>query len=480
MNPSAATHTADGPAVAPTAPAPAPALRAALVCLALSTLLPSLALSSANVALPSFAQVFAAAFQDVQWIVLSYLLALTTLVVGAGRLGDRLGRRRLLLAGIALFTAASALCGVAPTLGLLIAARAAQGLGAAVMMALTLAVVGDTVPKARIGSAMGLLGTMSATGIALGPALGGVLIAAFGWPAIFFLNLPLGLAAFGLAWRSLPADRPQPERSAFDALGTVLLALTLAAYALAMTLGRGSFGALNLALLAAALVGTGLFVAVETRVPAPVVPLAMLRHQGLTAGLVLNLLVMTVAMATLVVGPFYLAQALGLDAARVGLVMSVGPLVAALSGVPAGRLVDRFGAAPMSVAGLVGMAAGTAGLAALPASLGIAGYVAPLAVMTSGYALFQAANTTAVMKEIRAEQRGVTAGLLNLSRSLGTVTGAAAMGAVFAAATATSDITAAAPTAVAGGTHVTFAVGAGLLVIALALAAASRARAARP
>src|SRR6185312_641630 len=161
-----------------------------------------------------------------------------------GRLGDITGRRRLLLAGIFLFIAASVVCSVAPTLWLLIGARAAQGLGAAVMMALTMAFVGEIVPKAKTGSAMGLLGTMSAIGTALGPSLGGLLIAGPGWRAIFLLNLPLGLLALLLAHRCLPADRPGPQtvRVGFDRAGTVLLVLTLAAYALAMTIGRGSFG----------------------------------------------------------------------------------------------------------------------------------------------------------------------------------------------------------------------------------------------
>ena len=130
-----------------------PSVRGALAGLSLSMLLSSLGTSIANVGLPTLAQAFNASFQEVQWIVLAYLLAITTLIVSAGRLGDITGRRRLLLAGIFLFTAASALCGIAPTLGLLIAARAAQGLGAAIMMALTLAFVGETVPKAKTGSA---------------------------------------------------------------------------------------------------------------------------------------------------------------------------------------------------------------------------------------------------------------------------------------------------------------------------------------
>ncbi len=235
--------------------------RWALASLSLCMLLSSLGTSIANVALPTLGQTFGAPFQDVQWIVLAYLLASTTLVVGAGRLGDVVGRRRLLLIGITIFTAASLLCGVAPTLWVLIAARAAQGLGAAILMALTTAMVGETVSKQRIGSAMGLLGTTSAIGTALGPSLGGALVAGLGWRAIFLVNIPLGLLAAVLAHRTLAVDRRDPtaDRASVDTVGTLLLALTLAAYALAMTTGRGSFGPLNLLLLAATGVGVGLF-----------------------------------------------------------------------------------------------------------------------------------------------------------------------------------------------------------------------------
>ncbi|MDL2339175.1 MAG: MFS transporter, partial [Pseudomonadota bacterium] len=283
-----------------------PSVRWSLVSLSLSMLLSSLGTSIANVGLPTLAQAFNASFQDVQWIVLAYLLAITTLIVSVGRFGDFIGRRRLLLAGIFLFTVASALCGATPTLGLLIAARAAQGLGAAVMMALTMAFVGETVPKAKTGSAMGLFGTMSAMGTALGPSLGGVLITGLGWRAIFFVNVPLGILTFVLAHRYLPVDRrvPKTDRPGFDNLGTLLLALTLAAYALAMTTGRGSFGPLNLALLSAAAVGVGLFVLAETRAASPLIRLAMFRDPVLSASLAMSALVSTVMMATLVVGPF--------------------------------------------------------------------------------------------------------------------------------------------------------------------------------
>ena len=452
------------------------AARWALAGLALCMLLASLGTSIANVALPTLAQAFTASFQDVQWVVLAYLLAVTTLIVSVGRLGDIVGRRRLLLAGIGLFTAASLLCGLAPTLWLLIAARAVQGLGAAIMMALTVALVGETVPRARVGSAMGLLGTMSAVGTALGPSLGGFLIAGTGWRAIFFAALPLGLLTLLLAWRHLPADRgiAQSQQARFDRAGTVFLALTLAAYALAMTIGRGSFGVSNLALLAAAMVGGGLFVLVQTRTPSPLIQMATFRDGVMSASLFANVLVSTVMMATLVVGPFYLSGAIGLKAVAVGMVLSIGPVLSALSGVPAGRLVDRLGAPVMAIAGLSVMATGALALSLLPESFGLAGYIVAIAVLTPGYQLLQAANNTAVMAEVPSDQRGVVSGLLSLSRNLGLITGASVMGAVFSFASGMAGGVTGAGEAVATGMQVTFLVAAALAAAAIAIVAASR------
>jgi len=458
-----------------------PAARWALASLALCMLLSSLGVSIASVALPTLAEAFSAPFQQVQWVVLAYLLAVTVFIVGAGRLGDLTGHRRVLLAGIALFTLASLLCGVAPTLWLLVAARALQGLGAAILMALTVALVRATVAKDRTGSAMGLLGTMSAIGTTLGPSLGGVLLAGPGWRAIFLVMVPLGILNFLLARRALPADRQTSKavRADFDPLGTLLLALTLAAYALAMTAGRGHLDRLNAALLLAAVLGGGLFVLAEARAAAPLIRLAEFRRSGLSAGLVMNAIVATVIMTTFVVGPFYLSRALGLGEALVGLVLSVGPVISAFTGVPAGRIVDRLGAPTMAIVGLGLMAAGASALSVLPALFGVAGYVAAIAVLTPGYQLFQAANNTAVMMDVEAERRGVVSGLLSLSRNLGLITGASVMGAVFAAAAGTGDFAAAAPDAVALGLRITFAVAAALIAVALAIAVGTRALAPR-
>lgn len=447
---------------------PAPAR--ALASLSLATLLAALGTSIANVALPTLAHAFAAPFQKVQWVVLAYLLAITTLIVGAGRLGDVVGRRRSLLAGVLVFTLASALCGIAPTLGALIAARAAQGLGAALMMTLALGIVSEVVPKNRTGSAMGLLGTMSAIGTALGPSLGGLLITSLGWRAVFLAPVPVGLATWFLARRHLPPDQPRSahQRAALDPTGTVLLALILASYALALTLGRGRFGPVNAALMLTALAGGAALVAVERSVASPLIDVALFRRHRLRNGLAATALVSAVLMATLVVGPFHLSRALALDTAQVGLVMMMGPFVAALAGVPAGRLVDHWGPCRAAILGLAGAATGALVLAMTPTTWGLAGYVVPIVPLTAGYALFQAANNTTIMAEA-ADQRGTISGLLNLARNLGLITGASALGAVFIHATGTSEIAVATPAAVAVGTRVTFALGAVLILIALAL-----------
>ncbi|MBX3530106.1 MAG: MFS transporter [Rhizobiaceae bacterium] len=406
-----------------------------LLSLALAMLLPSLGTSIANVALPSLESAFGASFGEVQWVVLSYLLAVTALIVIVGRLGDLLGRRRLLLAGIGIFALASAGAAAAPGLGALIAARAIQGLGAATMMALAVASVGDVVPAQRMGSAMGLLGTVSAAGTALGPSLGGVLLAWAGWPAVFAAMAGAAAATFLIGIRMLPATPAGSRKTgSFDFPGMLLLATSVGAFALSATLGGGRPGLLNAGLAALFVVAIAAFVVVERHTASPLVRIELLREPVLGSGLLALGLVSTIVMATLVVGPFYLSETLGLGPVQLGLVMSVGPGVAALSGLPAGRLVDVFGSARVQVAGLSGVTVGAALMAILPGLSGTAGYIGGLVVITAGYALFQAANNTAVMANATPDRRGLASALLGLARNLGLVTGASAMGAVFAIA----------------------------------------------
>jgi EmrB/QacA subfamily drug resistance transporter len=437
-------------------------------------LMPSLDTSIANAGLPLLARAFDASFEQVQWIVLSYLLAITTLIVSAGRLGDMIGRRTLLLVAIAVFTLASALCGLASSLWMLLAARAAQGFGAAAMMSLAIALVGDTVPADYTGRAMGLLGTMSAIGTALGPSLGGILMAAFGWPSIFLVNVPVGIIAFALVRRHVLVDRRQPALGGqrFDIAGTLLLAIALGAYALSATLRLPSFHAINVLLAFTSLFVGFSFYAVERRTRFPLIDLPTLRDRVIGSGLVMSALVSAVMMTTLVVGPFYLSRVFGLDTMTAGFVLSAGPIVSALTGVPAGRLVDRIGAQRMTVLGLIGIGAGAIGLVVMPIAFGVSGYLVPIALMTSSYASFQAANNTAIMSTVRGDRRGVVAGLVSLARNLGLITGAAVMGAVFSNSLASRDPITATPDAIAAGMRITFTVAA--VAIAMALVAASR------
>jgi MFS family permease len=387
-------------------------------------------------------------------------------------MGDLLGRRRLLLAGIVVFAAASVAGGLAPSLRILIAARAVQGAGAAAMMALTMAFVGEIGTKEQTGRYMGLLGTMSAVGTALGPALGGLLIAATGWRSVFLVNLPIGIAAALLVHRYVPGDGPRKktDHTDFDWFGTFLLAGVLAAYALAMTIGRGHFGKWSIALLAVTAVGGGLFILTESKAAAPLIRLSLIKEPAFRSSLLMSALVSTVMMATLVVGPFYLSLAIRLESGAVGLVLSAGPVVAAFAGFPAGRLSDQIGAHRVTVLGLAGVLLGSAVLVAMPSSLGVFGYLPPVVAMTASYALFQAANNSAAMRDVPSDSRGVVSGMLNLSRNLGLITGTSFMGAVFAFAATTDDITKASPLAVTTGMRATFSTAAVLIGAALLIA----------
>ena len=385
--------------------------RGVTVTLSLSMLMASLGTSIANIALPTLAEAFSAPFRSVQWVVIAYLVTLTVSVVLAGRLGDVYGRRRMHLAGISLFALSSLLCGVAPNLWLLVGARALQGVGAAFLMTLAMALMRDTASIERMGRAMGLLGTVSALGTALGPSLGGVLIWATGWKGIFLVQVPLGVLTLVFAFASLPHDA-----------GTTKSRST-------------NFRAI--------------------------------RKMGLVPNLFVNLLVAAVMMTTLVVGPFYLGPGLNLSELLVGLVMSVGPLISIGSGVPSGKAVDAWGARRILVTGLIMLAVGAFLLSVLPELFGVVGYILAIAVLTPGYQLFQAANNTTVMADLPKDRRGVVSGLLSLSRNIGLILGASAMGAIFACGVGSSDFGHASLEAITGGMRLTFILAGSLMLVAL-------------
>jgi len=379
----------------------------------LAMLLASLGTSIANIALPSLAEAFAAPFHEVQAVVVAYLAALTVAVIIAGRLGDSRGLKPMLVAGLGLFTVASLLCAVAPSLPLLVAARAVQGVGAAFLMTLSMALMRQTASEARIGRAMGLLGTVSAIGTALGPTLGGFLIPLSGWRGVFWVQVPMALLTLILAMASIPSHRAkgnQPSAKLWAAMDRLLVPSLFA-----------------------------------------------------------NVLVAAVMMATLVVGPFYLALALGLKPAAVGIVMAVGPVISIASGVPSGRLVDRWGSGQVIVVGLLLLTTGTLLMALLPNSIGVAGFLVAVFALTPGYQLFQAANNTAVLADVPKDRRGTVSGLLSLSRNVGLIAGASAMGALFALGAGTDDFARASASAIEAGLRMTFLLAAGMMFLALFL-----------
>jgi MFS family permease len=278
-------------------------------------------------------------------------------------------------------------------------------------MTMSMALMRETASEARMGRAMGLLGTVSALGTALGPSLGGVLIPTTGWQGIFWVQVPLAVLALILALASLPHE---PRKR---------------------NIQSGGFWTMP--------------------------------DRSLMPNLLANLLVAAVMMTTLVVGPFYLGLGLGLKEAMVGLVMSVGPVISIVSGVPSGRVVDAWGTRRVLGIGLALLAAGAFLLSVLPNTIGIAGYVLAIIVLTPGYQLFQSANNTLALTDVPKDRRGVISGLLSLSRNIGLVVGASAMGAVFAFGVGTETLGHASPTAIAGGMRLTFMVAGGLMLVAI-------------
>ncbi len=414
---------------------------AALCALAFTTMLSSMSSSIANIGLPTLAAFFHASFPQIQWVVLAYLLAVTGSVLAMGWLGDRFGRERLLAAGVLLFTFASLGCGLANHIGWLIAARVVQGLGGAIMLVNSLALVVQVVPPDRSGRAMGVMGSLSALGTAMGPALGGLLVTAMGWRALFFINLLPGLLLWLLIRHSLLSTHPASSVHSAKSQAAPVTAERAETVSTART-NAASASPAN---------------ALRAKVS------DLLRQRALMGGLLLSLVVAAVMMTTLVVGPFYLAGGLHLSPRQSGMLMALGPLVAAITGFPAGQWVDRIGSSRATLFSLLVMALGCGLLSELPQALGRSGYAIGLMLLTAGYALFQAANNTALLKRADPARRGRISGMLNFSRNLGFISGAGLMAAVYSAAG--RDLS---PMhAASHGLSITFGLAAGMIVLAL-------------
>lgn len=408
----------------------APAELALVAAVALGAMLAPLNSTMIAVALPHLTAELGADAAGAAWLVTAYLIIMAALQPVAGKLGDRLGRRALMLGGIAGFGAASLGAAFATSMPALVVLRALQAVAGALAFPNGVALLREAIPAERRGVRAGTVGAAVSAAAAVGPALGGVLVSAAGWRAIFFANLVLALPALALGWRSIPRGAPQRAARPFDVPGAAMLAALLVGVALLLMPGRHTQAAVWAGALALAL-GLALFLRYEARQADPALQPRLFRRRAFAAanaGVALSNLAMYVTLLAL---PVALARQGGWDSARTGLalaLMSAGSVVLAPVG---GRLADRLGRRWPTVAGMALMALGL-----LPLALAGAGQAAlllgGLALMGAGLGLGGAGLQTSAVEAVDAREAGVAAGVFSTSRYLGSIVGSSILAGMLA------------------------------------------------
>jgi EmrB/QacA subfamily drug resistance transporter len=406
------------------------------VVLALSataTFMTTLDSSIVNIGLPSVAQSFGVPLAgSIEWVVIGYLVVIASVLLTLGRLADMLGRKPLFLGGVAVFTVGSAICGAAPSLGTLIAARCLQGLGAAAILSVNVAMITRAFPAAERGRALGLNMILLALGVSAGPTAGGILTHALSWRWIFYVNLPIGMVVFFAAWRLL-SERPRIERQHFDVPGAVLLAVGLAALTLGLSFGEewgwGSFHLLSsMGIGVAALIGA---VLVERRSSAPVLDLTLLRGRVFAFANISFMLDMLALFAVGFLLPFYFEELRGFDTLRAGLLLTPLSLTLAVVAPVSGALADRMGSRLLAPLGLGIVCAGLLLLSALTHGSSLTYLVVCLMITGLGQGLFQSPNSRTIMGAAPPDEQGVASGILATARIIGQSLSVAVAGAVF-------------------------------------------------
>lgn len=390
--------------------------------------------SIVNVAMPSLVVELNTDFRTIQWIALAFLVGLTMFMLSMGRLGDMIGKKRVFTAGLIVFVIGSMLCGLASSVYLLIAFRFLQSIGAAMTLALGVAIVTESWPARERGKAIGISGGIIAFGIVAGPALGGLILQALSWRWIFFVNLPIGLVSLALVLAYVPPLRPTRQVDRFDFPGALLLGFALLAFSLAMSLTQ-SEGLLSppvLGLLAAFAAGLVAFLGVERRSPHPMIDLSLFQSQVFSLNLFTGSLTFVAISGTVLLLPFYLQLVMGLDQRSVGLLMAVVPIVLTILGPISGTLSDRLGTRPVSLVGLALIVFGYLSLSRLSVSSTPLQFVLLLLPVGLGMGTFQSPNNTSIMSAVPRTRLGVASGMLSMTRTLGQLVGIALLGAFFA------------------------------------------------
>ena len=414
---------------------------AVLLTLSLGFFMTLLDLTIVNIAIPSLIDQLHASLDQVLWVVNGYVLVLAVLLITAGRLGDVFGQRNVFIVGVALFTLASLACGVSQSPGELIAARLVQGLGAAALMPQTMALIIATFPADRRGTALGVWGAVAGLSTVAGPTLGGLLITAFSWRWIFFINLPVGLVVLVASVLFLPGLRVG-RRHQLDWVGVGLVSAALFCLSFALTEGeRYHWDGWIWALFAAGLVLVAGFLVQQRRAQSgePLVPFVLFRDRNFTVMSGVGAAVSAGVIGFFIPITIFLQSVLGFSALKAGLVLAPASLVSMVVAPFAGRLSDRIGGVSILLAGLVMFAAG-AGWVGAVSSPGMAWspLLAPLVVMGAGMGCTFAPMATEAMRGVPPRLAGAASGVNNTLRQIGSVIGSAAVGALLQSRLATA------------------------------------------
>lgn len=390
-----------------------------------------------NISLPAMARSFGVGTGPISWVSMGYLLFSCGTMMLVGRLADSVPPRRLFIWGYAIFTAGSLLCGLAPSLGLLIFFRCLQGLGGAVLVITTYTAVSRFLPAAEVGGAMGVLATFGALGIAVGSPLGGFLTERFSWPWIFFVNVPVGLAAIALARWAMPADLgAEPRKGGLDLPGALLSLVAVAAFILGLDAGHdaGWLSWAALATMGTFAVCAPLFLVRQNRAASPLVPSALLRDRRFLLANSVSVAGLLLMGGNAFLLPFLLERVKGLDAERSGLVILTYSVLFMAFSPLTGRLADRLAPWHLCVAGMGVAAAACAFLALTMGASGIWMVVAYLATLALAYALFMAASSKQVLGSAPADEKGAASAVYGTLYNLSLLLGVAAFEAFYAAA----------------------------------------------
>jgi EmrB/QacA subfamily drug resistance transporter len=358
-----------------------------------------------------------------------------------GRLGDLRGQRRIFLSGFAIFITGSALCGLAPNVPTLVAARAVQALGAAMLFSNSIAILVGAFGTRERGRALGGVSVFTYTGLTAGPPLAGFVTDAIGWRGIFTLTFVLGVACFAICWRALPTDGEHHGRGTFDLTGTVLLTAAVSTFLVTLQEATtwGVTSALTIGGIAASVALTAAFVAAERRVASPILDLNLFRVRAFSAA-TLSAVANYVSIATVyVLMPFYLIHGRGLSATTTGLVLAAQPIAQVVAAPLAGTLSDHIGTRIPRTAGLVVLALAAFSLVSIGATSPLELIVVALALTGIGTGAFVAPNTAQLMSAAPTERRGTANAVSGTARYLGFAIGSAVAATVIATAGPTTD-----------------------------------------